>query len=112
FPEVIDKSTKEAEKILDKEGISATIIGDGKKIVAANMEEDAEFLKHQRVILYTDQPKVPDVKGWTQRDIVSLGSQLGMEVEIEGSGFAVKQSIKPGKKIKDDMTLKVELQPT
>src|SRR5699024_10044058 len=95
----------------DKDNITATIIGDGKKIVDANIEEGDKVLKGQRVLLYTDKPKMPNVKGWAQRDIVSLASHLGIKVEVEGSGFAVKQSIKPGKKIKEDMTLKVKLKP-
>lgn len=111
FPDVIDLSTKEAKELLKKQKVDATVIGDGKKITDANMTAGMEFYQGQRVILITDQPKMPDISGWTQRDIVSLANRLEMKTDLSGSGFAVSQSIKAGEKVKKDMTLEVKLKP-
>lgn len=109
FPDVVDLNTEEAEKLLEKQKANVTIVGDGKKITNANIMAGADFYQGQRVILITDKPKMPDIGGWTQRDIVSLANRLELEAKLTGSGFAVKQSIKAGEKVKKDMTLEVTL---
>lgn len=109
FPSIIDQEVKVAEKQLDKLDADVTIIGNGKKVVATNMDEGSEFYPNQRVIVLTNQPTMPNVAGWSQRDVLTLANMLDMNVKVSGSGFVTKQSIKKGKKIKNDMTLTIEL---
>lgn len=112
LPEVEGEETKKVEKELKEKDVKVTVVGDGKKIIESNMEEDTELLDGQRVILLTDKPKMPKIKGWSQRDIVFLSEALGLELDMEGSGYAVKQSIKADKKIKEGQKLEVKLKPS
>ncbi|HLQ95377.1 MAG TPA: penicillin-binding transpeptidase domain-containing protein [Pseudogracilibacillus sp.] len=109
LPEVEGEATKKVEKELKEKDVKVTVVGDGEKITDSNMEEGTELLDGQRVILLTDKPKMPKIKGWSQRDIVFLSEALGLELDMEGSGYAVKQSIKADKKIKEGQKLEVKL---
>ena len=49
---------------------------------------------------------VPSVKGMGARDAIYVLENLGMNVEVSGVGKVVKQTIKPGSKIKgQDITI-------
>src|SRR5699024_7134344 len=96
FPDVIEKTTKEIKKTFNDMGLEPVIVGDGTKIVNANFEKNDLLYKNQKVILITDKPKMPDVTGWSQRDVLQLIRLLDIDIETTGNGYAVKQSIKEG----------------
>ncbi len=54
---------------------------------------------------------IPDFKGLGMRDVLKKGRALGLNVLLEGTGLAVKQTPKPGASLKRAGTLKVEFQP-
>src|SRR5699024_4734111 len=108
-PAVGAEATKKVETQLKEKDVKGAVVVDGEKITDSNMEEGTELLDGQRVILLTDKPKMPKIKGWSQRDIVFLSEALGLELDMEGSGYAVKQSIKADKKIKEGQKLEVKL---
>lgn len=111
FPEVLNKDVKTVTKQLEKAGANITVIGNGEKIVAANIAEGDKFFPNQRIMLLTDKPTMPDIIGWSHRDVLSLANLLEVNVETSGVGYVKKQSIKEDKKIDDKTTLKVELAP-
>ena len=101
--------TKDAKKQLEKAKIDATFIGNGKKVIAANVKEGTEIFTSQKVIILTDQPTVPNMKGWSERDVLSLADLLDIKIDVKGNGYVTKQSVDKGKKIKKDTTLEVQL---
>src|SRR5699024_4481917 len=105
------RSTKKVKKKLKDAGIETIVVGDGEKVKQANITPGEKLYKTKRVILITDKPVMPSMKGWSQRDATKLADMLGLDVEIEGSGFVTKQSIKPDTKIKDQTMLKLEIKP-
>ena len=110
-PEVIGKSSNDIKQKLSSMGMEVSVVGSGKKIVSANIEKDQLLYQNQRIILITDKVVMPDVKGWGQRDIMTLADLLGMDAKITGTGYAVKQSVKPGEKIKENTQIRIELKP-
>lgn len=109
FPSVEGKTTAEVKKQLQKEKIEATFIGKGKKVVAASVKDGTEIFASQKVIILTDEPTVPDMNGWSERDVLALASLLGIDIEVNNSGFVTKQSVEKGVKIKDNLKIEVEL---
>jgi len=109
FPDILNQDVETVEKQLKKMDVNVTTIGEGKKVVAANLDEGSLFYQNQRIIVLTDQPTMPDISGWSQRDVHSFATMLDMNVEGSGSGYVVKQSIKPGKKLEQGMKLTIEL---
>lgn len=107
FPNITNKSVKEAKELLIKEGLNPIIVGDGNKIVATNKQTGELVFFNEKVIIVTDKPIMPDVKGWSKADVFQLTSLINIELEDKGSGFAVKQSIKKGEVINKQKQLKV-----
>lgn len=108
-PKVIGENTEKTQKQLKELGFNVNVIGEGSKVVAANVEEGTSILPSQRIILITDKPVIPNVKGWSQKDVATVAELLNIKIEFKGQGFVVKQSVKAGTKIKKDTKMKVEL---
>ena len=54
---------------------------------------------------------VPDFRGLGMRDVLKKGRAIGLNVLLEGTGLAVKQTPRPGVSFKRENTLKVRFQP-
>lgn len=108
FPNVIDKNKKEVETLLTNAGIEAVFIGNGKKVVKTNVATNEIVYPHEKVLVVTDKPTMPDVKGWSKRDVLQLATLLNIELNDSGTGYATTQSLKEGEKINDQSILKVE----
>lgn len=109
IPELIGTNTAETKKMLAQKGLQVTVAGSGQEIVDASAEKGSQLLQNDRIILLTDKPAMPDIIGWSQRDVLQLADLLELKVEIMGSGYVVKQSIKKDKPIKKHDYLGVEL---
>lgn len=108
-PKLMNKSTKEVEKQVKKLGIKTSIIGEGKKIVASNLQAGKEVFPTDHLILITDKPSMPNLKGWSYRDVLQLSDLLQLKIKVNGSGYVDSQSIKEGKLLKKNDLLTVEL---
>ncbi len=54
---------------------------------------------------------LPDFKGESMREVLRMGSDLGLRVEVEGSGLAVEQSPRPGVDLSRVSKVKVRFHP-
>jgi len=100
----------ETEEKLKSQGHNkVTVVGEGEEIVAANVSEGDQVYPNQRVILVTNEPTMPDITGWSTREIGQLTDLIGLHVETFGSGFAVNQNIETGTPITENDYLGVEL---
>lgn len=106
-----NKNVKQATEELEKQGINVTVIGSGEKIIGSNVAEGENILPHNRVILLTDKAKMPDITGWSSRDVFQLANLLGLEAHVDGIGFVVSQSIDVDTPIKEGDQLNVSLSP-
>ncbi len=110
FPDVQDKATSEVEAQLEKDGIDATFIGKGKQVVDSNLREGTKVLASHKVLIMTDKPTIPDMTDWSERDVLALSNLLGIDIQVNGSGFVSDQSVEADSKVKDDMKIEVDLQ--
>lgn len=110
-PKVIDENTKDVEQKLVDSGLQVTVVGDGDKIVSANVHEGDMIIPQERVILVTNQPKMPNITNWSNRDVSQLADLLELKLETFGNGYATSQSIEKGAEISKDDYLAVELSP-
>ena len=109
MPSVVEKETKEVEKELEKLNIKYKLIGKGNKIVASNIDETSKVLQGNSVMLLTNKPTMPDLQGWSKRELLELEELVGMKIDIKGDGFVTSQSIKINEKINDKTKLTVQL---
>jgi penicillin-binding protein 2B len=52
---------------------------------------------------------MPDVRGWSLRDVMKVAELLGLRTSVKGSGYVVSQNIRPGAIVKNGDYLIVEL---
>lgn len=89
-------SKNEVIESIQTESLDMTIIGDGDIITKSNKQAGETVLTTDHVILVTDQPKMPDLTGWSVREVVQLSDLLDLDYEIVGQGYLKKQSIETG----------------
>ncbi|UBH13953.1 penicillin-binding transpeptidase domain-containing protein [Macrococcus armenti] len=109
-PDTESDATEKAIEKLEKASLMPIQIGKGEKVIAQLPVKDTKLLKDDKVFILTDDNiTMPDVSGWSKRDLLMLKTLTGIEISFKGSGYAVKQSIDPGTAIKKGDKLKIEL---
>lgn len=109
MPEVVGKNTEKMTEQLKNEGLKVTVIGDGNRIDSSNIREGEEIFSNDHVFLVTDKPKMPNIKGWSLREVLQLSHLLDLQIETVGEGYVSIQSIEKGSPIKPGDYLGVEL---
>src|SRR5699024_3735688 len=108
---LVGKDPEKLKKSLTEKGLKVTVVGSGKTVKAANLNEGSEIFPNDRIILVTEKPKMPDISGWSQREVMQLVDLLDIDVKISGNGYVNGQNIEKGATINLDETLEVELKP-
>lgn len=113
IPTVINETVEEGKKTLENLGADVIVLGKGKRITAQLPNENESILEGERVILLTDGDHfMPNLKGWSLRDVMKVVNLTDIELKTTGSGgYVVKQSLKEGTKIKSGDQLTIQLQP-
>ena len=109
MPKVVDKKTEIVETELKKLNIDYKLIGNGNKIMASGIDESNEILRSSSVLLVTNKPTMPNLTGWSKRELLELEKLLDITIEIKGDGFVTSQSIKIDEKINKQTKLTVKL---
>ena len=76
-----------------------------------NVEDEKLEDSHQKYYAEAQKKynKVPDVKGMSGMDAISILENLGLQVEVKGNGKVKKQSISHGTDIKKVKKITLEL---
>ncbi|MCD7033897.1 penicillin-binding protein [Metabacillus sp. GX 13764] len=108
FSSYIGKDIGAAAKEVKSKSMNPIVLGSGKKVTAQYPSEGTNVTPNERVILQTEgQLKMPDMTGWTKRDVLRLADHLNLRLASSGSGFVVSQSIPKGSALKRDYLLNV-----
>lgn len=111
IPSVIGASTEEAKNILSKKGVNPIVMGKGKKVIDQLPAKDAKLMAGENVVLLTDNEQtIPDMTGWSLRDVMKVAKLGNLELNSVGNGYVVKQNLKPGSTFKKGDYLIVELE--
>lgn len=110
IPKITNKKTKDVEKELEKLNIKYNLIGKGDQIVSANKDESTKILENSPILLVTNKPTMPDLTGWSKRELLELEELLDINVEFKGDGFVASQNIKVDEKITKKTKLSVKLE--
>lgn len=111
-PDVSGLTVGEAQQNLsDASFVNVEVIGDGEKIVSQTPAVNEEVSVTQPIFLMSDDtnPTMPDFTGLNASASQSLTSLLGIEVELEGEGVVVGQSIAVGEQVNNDKTIVLQL---
>lgn len=111
-PDVSGLTVGEAQQNLsDASFVNVEVIGDGEKIVSQTPAVNEEVSVTQPIFLMSDDtnPAMPDFTGLNASASQALTSLLGIEVELEGEGVVVGQSIAVGEQVNNDKTIVLQL---
>lgn len=90
----VNHSLEYASEKLQNNDTNKVVIGDGKSIVDQFPKAGSTIFTNQNIFLLTDGTniKVPDMKGWSRRDVEAFAKLTGIDAVIKGSGLVYKQS--------------------
>ena len=105
--EIKDYTNLDKEDVLKKlDGLDIVILGNGNKIIDQYPKNTA-LVTNDKIFLLTNDNniKMPDLKGYSRIEAISILNLLDIDYEIEGYGYVTEQSIKAGSDITDKIKL-------
>lgn len=110
LPSYVGQSVDEAVQDLKEKELQPVVVGSGKKVEAQLPLAGDEVIVRERIILKTNgTATMPDLRGWSLRDVMKVAELLNLEPSIKGSGYVVAQNIRPKTAVKAGDYLIVEL---
>ncbi|MGM9925276.1 MAG: penicillin-binding protein [Bacillus sp. (in: firmicutes)] len=107
----VGQSVQETESELKELGYEVIKLGDGDTIVQQAPAADTVLMQGEKVVLKTDgDASMVDMTGWSLRDVMKVVNVAGLDLNVSGSGYVNKQSIKAGEAIKKGDYFIIELQ--
>lgn len=119
-PGVVYYPLSEAEKIMRACGLAFRTVGEGYMVYGQTPQEGAMVPAGTTVILDLNLPPeltgsgqviVPFLQSLTVTEVSRILYQLGLQLEANGHGLAVKQEPPPGTRVPRGSTIKVEFKP-
>ncbi|WP_416143260.1 penicillin-binding protein [Paraliobacillus zengyii] len=111
FPEVIGESVDEVKANLEENDLKVTMIGNGESVTASSVTSGEKVVSGEHILLVTDNPTMPNITGWSLRNVIELGELVDLDLEYIGSGYATSQSVKTGSDIGENTYMMVEFSP-
>jgi len=98
MPDVINHSLDYATTKLQDTGADVTILGSGNTVIDQYPASTASVSTGQKVFLLTDTNSfvMPDMTGWTRKDVTALWSVTQFGFKLTGSGVVTAQSVPAG----------------
>ncbi|PGO23445.1 dihydropteridine reductase [Bacillus cereus] len=106
----VNQSMDTAKNIVDKKKLEPILLGDGK--VIKQYPQPGEIMSEgDRIFLVGNNVEMPNLKGWSMRDVMYFSKLLKLDLKTIGTGYVTGQSIEKGQVIQEGDTLKIELEP-
>ena len=108
----LNKYVESVNSILQSNQINTVILGNGEKVVAQYPIQGNSINKIDKVFLLTNgnEIRMPDLTGYSTRDLMSFISLVKIPYTAEGIGYVVSQNIPPGTLIDENSNLEVKLE--
>ena len=104
-----NKDVDEVVNELTEKGFKTLVVGNGSDVVSQYPLASTKAFTSQTVFLYTggDTVLMPDMKGWSRKDVLSFWSFTDIPVQSVGDGYVVEQNIEAGESIGENDTIYV-----
>ena len=111
MPATKDYSAGDLAEELRRNLVQPIVIGSGTKIKESSVSEGTNLDANEKVLLLSDKvEEMPDLYGWSKKNVETFAKWLNLEVEYEGSGQTVtKQSVRANTALKDLQKIKITL---
>lgn len=106
----VNQSMGTVEKSVEKEKLQPVILGEG-KIIKQYPQSGEVMSEGDRIFLLGNNAQMPNVKGWSMRDIMYFSKLVKLDLKTSGTGYVTSQSIEKGQDLREGDTLELELEP-
>lgn len=98
MPNFKNMSRQHVLSFLDSKQTNYVILGNGDTIINQSVLPHSHINNKERVILLSDGDEVqmPNIIGWSRREVLQLQSLLQFNFDVNGNGFVTSQSIPEG----------------
>lgn len=106
----VNQDVSVATDALKKHALAPVVIGNGRKVIQQYPEKGQSIITNERVFLKTEGTTIimPDMTGWSYKEVINFWTLSGIGVEMVGKGFVVEQSVKPGTTITPQSSITVK----
>lgn len=107
----LNEDVEKVKSTLTINNIVPIVLGNGTKIIDQYPKKDTVVNAHEKVFLITNDSTyvMPNIIGWSIKDVRNLVSFLKIPYQSNGNGYVVSQSISPGTVITNESFLNIEL---
>ena len=111
MPATKDYSPGDMAEELRRNLVQPIVIGSGTKIKDSSVAEGTNLDANEQILLLSDQvEEMPDLYGWSKKNVETFAKWLNLEVEFEGTGEIVKkQSVRSNTALKNIQKIKITL---
>lgn len=111
MPATKDYSPGDLAEELRRNLVQPIVIGSGTKIKESSVSEGTNLDANEQILLLSDKvEEMPDLYGWSKKNVETFAKWLNLEVEYEGSGQTVtKQSVRANTALKNIQKIKITL---
>ena len=108
----LNHSLKYVYDVDNEKDLDYVILGNGTEIINQYPKEGTTIINGQKVFLLTSDNDIqmPDVTGYTRKDVMALWDLIGLAVAINGEGRVVSQSIPVGTLLYSNSILEVVME--
>ena len=112
MPSFLNHSKKYVKEHMKDMDVKVEWIGDGNTVLNQYPLAGTTVYSNDRVFFMTNSNKLvmPDMSGWTRKDIMAFSQLTGIDVKITGNGKVVKQNISAKDKISKKSDIKLTLE--
>ena len=109
MPSLLNHSVSYAKDQLSQYNADVIVLGNGSSVIDQYPLETGSVSTGQRVFLLTDTNSftMPDLSGWTRKDVAALWSVSGFEFKLSGEGKVVSQSVPAGATVTKGTTIEI-----
>ena len=112
MPSLVNHSMTYAEQQLDGKKVKVVKIGEGSNVIDQYPLRGTVVNSNDRVFLVTNDTsiKMPDMTGWTRKDLTAFWQLTGISIQTDGYGKVVSQNQNVGNTITKDTVIEVKLE--
>lgn len=109
----INKDVTTIRDNLEKNKIKVVTIGDGSRIIDQYPNSNITITSGNKVFLKTNGSKfvLEDMMGWSKKDVTTYLELIGLNYNVDGTGYLVTQSIAANTEITLDTTIDLKFEP-
>lgn len=112
MPSLVNHSLAYAQSKMSEMDCDVYWLGNGDEIIDQFPKAGDLAVTRQKVFLLTDthQVAMPDMTGWTRKEVAGFWDATGFAVKFDGYGRVISQNLPPGTILSADLQIEVALQ--